>query len=314
MELPEYVSEWVLKMRASEKTESTICDYIRKIRNYLEAIHNEITATKTYEFFSSLKTKEVKGEIVRTSDSFKYAYWCCLNNFLGFMAKRGYIQYNYMDEIDKPKNNDLVRINRDRILLTEDDFNKILEAVQVGAGTHRARAKQKKWKERDMCVLVIFMTTGMRRTALSQINVQDIDFDNKTLVIRDKGDKEHEYELNKYQLTAIESWLKARNEILEESNVQTDAFFISNQHKRMCGDTISDLVKKYAKTGIGQEVSPHKLRSGFCSILYNKNPDILFVSRAVGHADIKVTQRYIVTGNKEKKQAADMMGSLLRAY
>ena len=73
----------------------------------------------------------------------------------------------------------------------------------------------------------------------------------------------------------------------------------------MGAKTISDVVEKYAG------VSPHKLRSGFCSILYKKTGDIEFVRRAVGHANSATTARYIVTNGEEKQNAAEIMGSII---
>ncbi|MEE3416989.1 MAG: site-specific integrase, partial [Prevotella sp.] len=58
-------------------------------------------------------------------------------------------------------------------------------------------------------------------------------------------------------------------------------------------------------------LSPHKLRSGFCSIMYSKTHDIEFVRRAVGHSNVATTQRYIVTNKDEKKKSAEIMESIL---
>ena len=46
--------------------------------------------------------------------------------------------------------------------------------------------------------------------------------------------------------------------------------------------------------GLGYKISPHSLRTAFCTILYKKTGDIEFVRRAVGHSSIETTQRYIV--------------------
>ena len=76
-------------------------------------------------------------------------------------------------------------------------------------------------------------------------------------------------------------------------------------------NTVANVVRKYSKIGLGYEISPHKLRSGYCSILYNKTGDIEFVRRAVGHSRVDTTQRYIVTKGSEKEKAAEIMEGLL---
>lgn len=309
-DMPDFVSEWVLTLRASDKTESTIKDYVCKIHRFLSKINpdiknikaEDITATATYEYFISLKTKENEdGDIIRTSDSYRQTVWCCLNNFLGFMEKRNYISRNYIQDIDKPKNNDLQRINRHRKYLTAEDFDKILNAVDNSYG---------EWKIRDKAIIKLFTVTGMRETALSQINLDDIDFENRTLIVRDKGDREHCYVLGDNTTEILIDWINDRNNKLNGKNIPE--LFISNHMSRISVDCISNIVKKYTWRATGERLSPHKLRAGFCSILYQTNPDVLFVSRAVGHSDTKVTQRYIVTNDKEKEMASGIMDGLGR--
>lgn len=314
--MPKYVSEWVENMRASEETESTINNYINTIRRYLKTISENIvdilpedlTSGNVTSFLVGLKT--IDG-VKESSDSYRIGSWYALNSFFEFMVDREYINKNYVKGIKKKKNNDLVRINANRILLTEEDFGNIINAVKTGAGSHRARARQQEWKERDMAIFLIFMTTGVRKTALSQINLNDIDFYNKTLVIRDKGDKRHEFVLSEHTLVAIEKWIQKRNKILNDKETNTEALFISNRGQRMYYETIAALVRKYTETGLGYKISPHKIRAGFCSILYNKNPDLLFVCRVVGHTDTKTTQRYIVTGNADKEKASRIMDNVI---
>ena len=79
----------------------------------------------------------------------------------------------------------------------------------------------------------------------------------------------------------------------------------------MGGKTLTEIVQKYTGRALGKPLSPHKLRAGYCSILYNKTHDAEFVRRAVGHANVATTQRYIVTKGNERKKAAEIMASIL---
>lgn len=90
----------------------------------------------------------------------------------------------------------------------------------------------------------------------------------------------------------------------------SDALFISVQRSRISPRAVSDLVKKYSKAGIGTEISPHKLRSAFCTILYDETKDINFVSQAVGHKNIETTQRYIVNDGQTKKKAVSLLDDI----
>ena len=202
------------------------------------------------------------------------------------------------------------RINRDRILLTRDDFKKIINAVENGVGSSGSRKYQRKYKNRDMSIMLLFMTTGMRKTALREINVEDIDFDNKKLRVIDKGHKIHEYSLADGLIKYLEDWIFERKLYLGVN--KTDALFISRDMKRISGQSITELIDKYAYAALGYHISPHKLRSGLASILYNEKHDLEYVRRVIGHSKIDTTKRYVVTDNKEREEAADYICGFLQ--
>lgn len=304
--MPSYVEGWYLNLKAGRKTAMTCRDYLVKINRFLSSINpdvknvklediNELSVTK---YFLSIQTKRTPAGLVYTSDSYQDTVWCCLDSFLGYLYDSGLIEKNYIKRIDKPKNHDLDRINERRILLTEDDFKKMLKAVET--------EKRDFIRKRDYAILLVFMTTGMRESALTEIMIRDFDYMAKKLSIVDKGGRRHTYNLTEKTYLAIFDWLTVK-----EPDPFLDYLFISSNKTKMHVNTVANVVRKYSKIGLGYEISPHKLRSGYCSILYNKTGDIEFVRRAVGHSRVDTTQRYIVTKGSEKEKAAEIMEGLL---
>lgn len=313
---PEYLKGFYYSLRASNKELTSCREYVTKVIHFLESINNnvynicpdEITRQNVIKYMIDAQTKtDEKGNIKETSDSYQLIIWYALRSFFEYLKRNEYLKINYMLEIDKPRNKDLQRINSNRILLTEDDFNKILESTRNGVGNDISKSRQ--LRERDMAIMVLFMTTGMRKTALENINIEDIDFENNILKVIDKGDKLQEYYLSDDTITIINKWLLKRKNFCDENE---DALFITRSGKRMVGRTIYDVVEKYCKDALGYKVSPHKLRSGFCSIMYNATGDIEKVRRMVGHSDVSTTQRYIVTNNKERLESSQIMASKLK--
>jgi site-specific recombinase XerD len=150
--------------------------------------------------------------------------------------------------------------------------------------------------------------TGMRETALTEINLSDLDFFKGTIKVIDKRHKTHIYKMNETIREALVNWIEDRE--IKLSDQQTDALFISNQRKRISAGTIVSIVEKYSLEGLGYKISPHKLRAAFCTILYNRTGDIEFVRRAVGHSCIETTQRYIVDDDTAKDEAASIMSKI----
>lgn len=315
--MPQFATEWYYNLKASKKEVTSCNDFINKLKRFLSFINSDMSCitpehitlelTERYFIFIQKKTDK-QGNLVYTSNSYQYSVWCALHNFFKFMVNRKYINENYVEQIERPKNNDLEKINENRILLTKKDFNKIINTVNRGVGSGKAISHQRRLRSRDLSILMLFMTTGMRREALSEINLEDLFLDEKKLVVIDKGSKRHIYYLSDKVVDNLYEWLNFRQNLTTENN---NALFISGNGKRMTGSAIYKLVEKYCDDALGYHVSPHKLRSGFCSILYNEKKDIEYVRRAVGHSNIATTQRYIVTKNNEKEDAANFISSFL---
>lgn len=313
--MPDYVFDWYINLKASGNSAKTCRDFINKVYNYLYSINKSVCNVKLEDmnftnvssYYISIKTKiDIHGNLQPTSDSYQQTVWCCLNNFFSFLYEQKYISNNYMSYIKKPKNKDLPRINKERILLTKDDFNNIMNSVKNGCGTHKAKCFQNSMRERDITIMLIFMCTGIRKSALAEINLSNIDMETNTLFIRDKGAIPHRYILTGTTMEYLREWINKRKEIANN----TDALFVSYRGDRMSGNAIYNLVEKYCDDALGYHISPHKLRAGFCSIIYKETGDIEKVRRMVGHANVATTQRYIVTNGQEAEEAANIMATI----
>lgn len=314
---PDYFYDWYMNLKANNNTPTTCYDYINKVKQMLMSYDNKyptiqnLSQRHTIEYFDSIqKISDCNGNVKYSSSSYQQSVWCALYNFFDYLHKMQLISNNYMDTIKRPKNKDEERIKQERILLTKKDFNNILKAVDRGVGNLTAQKLQKKTKTRDKLILCLFMTTGIRKTALTEINIEDIDIETHALQVVDKGNKYHIYYLSDNILDLLNEWLNDRNIILNEKNVS--ALFVSESGNRLTGNAITKIVQKFSQGGLGYKISPHKLRAGFCSILYDEKHDIEFVRRSVGHSQIRTTQRYIVTKNKERKEASEIIGNLLK--
>ena len=313
---PEYVIDWYYYLKANDQSATTCRDYMRKIKGFLSFVKQDMVNVQLIDinediiikYFISIKYKDDGSE---TSISYKQCVWSCLNNFFGFLYKRKMIKENYFElaGIERPRGNDLEEINKKRKLLTQDDFKNILHVIDTGVGSNKAKGYQKTFRNRDKAIFMIFMTTGMRKTALEEINVTDLDLDNNTLYTIDKGHRSFTYYLTDDVVSVLKDWLLDRYFVLGKKD--DGALFVSKERRRMSGNSITKLVDKYAYAALGYHISPHKLRSGLVSILYEEKHDIEYVRRVIGHRNITTTQRYIVTNNRERKDAANIISSIL---
>ena len=312
--LPRCVGDFYYNISVS-KEPKTCLTYVKAVREFFRSVNPEdmkmVDVSKIKEidvarFMHKLETKmDKKGNVEATSFSYRKTIHSALTSFFGYMYKSGQIEKNPIELIDRPKNQDNIK----RIKLGEKDLQNLLGAVETGTlDNMRAANSQKKWKTRDMAMLMTFIGTGMRETALTEINVDDINWETGVLTIIDKRHTTHEYILPVKLREELQNWLSDREEIL--NGKKCDALFISSLRSRISPRAVTDIVAKYSKYALGKRISPHKLRAAFCTILYEKTEDIELVRDAVGHRNIATTQRYIVKDNSAKRRSSAIMNTL----
>ena len=309
-DMPKEVSDFYYVIQTS-KEPMTCLEYIRKIHHFLKFANmdleqiNDVVIGKYFESVKEIYNSD--GEIKESSFSYQKTIYSALHQFFKYLHSKNIINTNPMSLIDRPKYDDNVK----RIYLSLDDLNAILNTAKNGAGSKKAVSRQKKWKERDLLILVLFMNTGMRKTALSEINIEDISLDDNKLIIIDKRRTKQEYDLSDEMKSWILEWMKKREVILD--GVKNDALFISGNKARMSEKSIYNLVKKYSEEALGYPVSPHKLRGAFITIYFKASGnDIEATRRAVGHKSVITTGRYISNNNDPRKEAIQFMSSNLK--
>lgn len=161
-----------------------------------------------------------------------------------------------------------------------------------------------KFKERDYCILTLFLNCGLRLSELIGINISHIKDDN-TLVVLGKGNKERTVYLNNACISAISAYLKVRP---VDGVIDRDALFISNQKKRISKQSVQKMVEGYLKkSGLdGMGFSTHKLRHTAATLMYQYgNVDPLQLKEILGHENLSTTEIYTHIHNEQLKQAVD---------
>ena len=160
-------------------------------------------------------------------------------------------------------------------------------------------------KERDYCIITLFLNCGMRLSELVGINLTDIRKDSSVVRITGKGNKERIVYLNDACKAAIQQYLAVRpREGLKDRN----ALFISKQRKRISPKTVQYIVKKYlAEIDLkGGGYSVHKLRHTAATLMYQHgNVDIRVLKDILGHENLGTTEIYTHLSDQQMEDAAN---------
>lgn len=295
-----------------DKSISTAYNYLLHVNSFLNYINNKSLSSLNVDDFSSYMMKirkNQKGE--NTTSSYRIAAYSALKKYGHYLVASKVISDNPMNYIDRPKAVDSQKTieKREKGYLEKEEIEKVIKAVKAGTGTSKSKIRQEEWKERDLAIINLFLTTGMRCSALVKIDISDIDFEQKQLIVTDKESKVIIYNLTNNMIQVLKQWISKRSVLLDTKS--EDALFISNQRHRIDQKTVTNIVKKYSQDIDNKNITPHKLRATYGTQLYNATGDIYFVQQCMHHNSPKTTETYIRGVKNTTKTASDIMSKII---
>ena len=145
---------------------------------------------------------------------------------------------------------------------------------------------------RDHAIIELFYSSGLRLSELINLKIQDINFEDGTVIIFGKGGKSRIVPAGKYAINAIQKWITLRNTI-KNINGKDFTLFLSKNGKSLSPRSIQYRLKIWAKKqGIPENIHPHLLRHSFATHILQSSQDLRAVQELLGHANITTTQIY----------------------
>ena len=299
-----------------DETYNTKNNYLRHVVKFIEYMNNtyeidfkdcddlnKIKSIHINNHINQYNYKYVRGERLKNTNSYKANKLSALRNFFEFLCDNDIIEYNPCLRIKTPKDKRLHNV----VSLNKEEIQTVKNNIKNGVGSSRAIKYQRKWTNRDMAIIMVGITTGLRVSAICNINLNDISFKNKTIRVIEKGDIEKEVYIPDNVIEILKDWLYDREDIL--SNYKIDALFISSQKKRITTHAVRNIVDKYTYN-IDKKITPHKLRSTAATNLLEKTDNIYLVAEVLGHKNIQNTKKYAGMSNDKKIEAANILGNL----
>ncbi|MGI6169127.1 MAG: tyrosine-type recombinase/integrase [Christensenellales bacterium] len=223
-----------------------------------------------------------------------------IRSFFKYLHKNGLIKNNPASLTDMPKLHE-----QPIVRLEPDEVAKLLDAVEQGAGLTKTQQRyHKQTKSRDLALLTLFLTTGIRISELTGLNVADLDFSANAFQITRKGGNRVVLYFGEETREALLQYLEQRTSI-DPVFGHEDALFLSMQRTRMSVRAVQLLVKKYtAMITPLKRITPHKLRSTYGTMLYQETGDIYLVADVLGHKDVNTTKKHYAALSDEKRRMA----------
>jgi len=171
-------------------------------------------------------------------------------------------------------------------------------------------SSEQKTSIRDLAIMKLFLYGGLRLSELISLNLNDLRLDaDPTIRVIGKGNKERQVPLHGEIVCTLRDYLQWRRKI-KPKNDDDQALFLSLRKQRINPRTIQLMVKKYARlAGLDNfgEISPHKLRHTFASLLYKETKDLRVLQELLGHSSVSTTQIYTHTDPEQRRKTVDKM-------
>ncbi|MDQ3427958.1 MAG: tyrosine recombinase XerC [Gemmatimonadota bacterium] len=155
---------------------------------------------------------------------------------------------------------------------------------------------------RDLAILELFYSTGIRLSELGGLNLEDLDLLSDQAKVRGKGRKERIVPVGSRAVLALRRYLNLREDLVARPGTDRRAVFISRRGRRLSARGIQKLVHLMFDAVGGDGLRVHSLRHTFATHMLDAGADLRAVQELLGHASLSTTQVYTHTSVERLKK------------
>ena len=286
-----YINQLITQLKITKNLqEQTLKAYSSDINNFFNYINKEtIEQIDILDYIDylfdekKLKDRSIKRKIISLKIYFNFLEDNSIIKTNPFTK----LKFKFKQEKKLPKT------------LQKNEVKKLLETVYNELNS--SITPYKKFETiRNISLLEILISTGIRIQEASLITLNDISLQEKTIIIHGKGRKERQlFILNKYVLSSLKNWLTIR----KTSSPKCNNIFINKYGNPLSIHSIENIFRKYKTlSNINIKATPHYLRHTFATNLLTNGADLRSVQEILGHSSISTTQIYLEISSNRKKQ------------
>lgn len=253
----------------------TLHYYRSSIEKLLETVGKRLADITTNDIRCYLAERQESNSLGKvTIDNLRRIF----SSFFAWLEDEDYITKSPVRRIHKVRTDTLVKevLSDENLEILRDSCNEI----------------------RDLAIIDILASTGMRVGELVKINRTDIDFNERQCVVFGKGNKEREVYFNARTKIHLKQYLNTRHD-------DNPALFVSlsEPHNRLTISGVEVRLRKLGKQVNLTKVHPHKFRRTLATMAIDKGMPIEQVQKLLGHVKIDTTLHYAMVNQTNVKMA-----------
>ena len=146
---------------------------------------------------------------------------------------------------------------------------------------------------RDRALLEVLYATGARISEAVGLDVDDVDMDERTVLLSGKGGKQRRVPLGSYAAASLEAYLVQVRPALIAGGRGTPRLFLNARGGPLSRQSAWLVLRAAAeRAGLAAGISPHTLRHSFATHLMEGGADVRVVQELLGHSSVTTTQIY----------------------
>ena len=305
---PEIIKNFLIYSETiKNKSENSVNEYYTDLRTFFRYIKLIRGLTDKNEDFRDIDISDIDLNLVKTvtlQDLYSFLVYCKnnLNNNATTRARKCSVLKIYFRYLTL--NTRQLDTNPAELLEAPKTTSSLPKYLTLEESIELLESVDGNNKERDYCIITLFLNCGLRLSELCGINLSDISGDGRLRVLG-KGRKERIIYLNPACVSAIDSYLAVRP-VDGVPAEHKNALFISRNKRRISNKTVQHIVYTFLeKAGLGGlGISPHKLRHTAATLMYQQGKvDVRAIKEVLGHANLNTTQIYTHLSDNLIKEA-----------
>lgn len=258
------LKKYLSSLKLENKAEATISKYLWILERFLSECSvslNLLTSDDVLRWFNEFSI----GKKPKTMD----LVFSCLSSFFNFCLREEYLENSVMKKRWRPK----IPQSLPRYLNEQ-------EYAQVKLATESLSV-------RDHALILFMFSSGCRRSEVSNLNIQEVDFKRRTAVVKGKGKKIRKIHFSEECAIVLNDYLSTRN------YCDSEPLFMNRKGTRLLPKGIYEIMKKLGKkAGLQQSLHPHVSRHTFATYMLARGATIEFIADELGHKNLNTTRVY----------------------
>lgn len=284
--LNHHLNNYLLHLQFERRLSSnTILSYKNDLNKYINFIQKylkirNINKITTYDInkFSIYITRPDQNQNKTLKPSSIHRLFSSIRSFHQYLCQANILKIDPSESLSPPKNN-----RKSPITLSVEEINLLLESIDMN----------KKYSSRDISIISILYSTGLRVSELINLKLNNLLFEEKIIRVLGKGDRERIIPIGEKALNHLNVYIETDRHQLSKNKTTKGILYLNHRGNGISRMTIWNILRSNAiRAGINKNISPHILRHSFATHLIEGGANLRSVQEMLGHSDISSTQIY----------------------